>query len=335
MTNRKKMFECYDQWDNPQTYAFADFYVEPDDYCKELNYCSSVDDFKDKVRSDVANKVNLCKQDASSCDVSDLFKVLLTASVDTINVNCIVNCVAECYARELKVIDLESRMNRICAIMESRNPINEKGTTPSHDGDLAAMDIALNFKKDEVDVDSAVDVENKKDAWILKLVYNDGSQEDLSLVKPDEDKRNYTIKSNKDKLNVKFSDKDFKDKSLSVPQSVIDHIAKHIEQAEANNDKDKKNNNKDLAKDISYEIKKEFPNYDMEVIEGDTGSNRWTIEIVYKDGNKDHFGIMNLGGSYVIKSNDGFIAKYTLDELKNFPSKLKDHIEQHAKKSKR
>lgn len=195
------------------------------------------------------------------------------------------------------------------------------------------MDIAVQFDKDDLDIDSSIDLKNKKDAWILRLVYNDGNRENLSLVKASDDKRDYTIKSDKDKLNVSFSDKDSKDNTLSVPQTVINHIAQHIEQAEKNAEDDKKNNDSDLSKEIAYDIKKEFPNYDMEVIEGDIGDKKWTIEIVYKNGDKDRFTINKIDKSYIMKSNDFFIAKFTLDELKNFPQKLKDHIEKHVKKA--
>ena len=173
-------------------------------------------------------------------------------------------------------------------------------------------------------------MKNKKDAWILRLVYNDGNREDLSLVKPKDNKDDYVITSDKDKLKVKFSDSDG---DLDVPQSVIDHIAKHIAQAEKNLEDSKGSNDSDLAKEIAFDIKNEFPNYDMEIIEGDVGDNKWTIEIVYKDGKKDRFTINKIGKSYLMRSNDFFIAKFTLDELKNFPAKLKQHIEKHAKKA--
>jgi len=38
-------------------------------------------------------------------------------------------------------------------------------------------------------------------------------------------------------------------------------------------------------------------------------------------------------GNYLMKSKDGFTAKFTLDELKNMPKTLKDHIEGHIKKA--
>ena len=71
----------------------------------------------------------------------------------------------------------------------------------------------------------------------------------------------------------------------------------------------------------------------MEVIEGDVGDKKWAIEIVYKDGKKDHFTINKLGDSYILRSSDFFMAKYSLDELKNFPKKLADHIKAHADKA--
>lgn len=99
------------------------------------------------------------------------------------------------------------------------------------------------------------------------------------MVKPNDDKDDYVMTSDKDKLKVKFSD-DPDYGTLNVTQTVIDHIAKHIDQAEKNAENDKKNNDSDLAHDIAYDIKKEFPNYDMEVIEGDAVSNKWSIEII-------------------------------------------------------
>ena len=77
----------------------------------------------------------------------------------------------------------------------------------------------------------------------------------------------------------------------------------------------------------------EFPNYDMEVIEGDVGSKQWNIQIVYPNGDKDSFTINKIGKLYVMRSKDLFVGKFTLDELKNFPEKMKKHIDKHLKKS--
>lgn len=177
-----------------------------------------------------------------------------------------------------------------------------------------------NFDKDELDVGSEPDLKNKKDALTLRLVYNDSSVEELSLVKQKDDKDDYIITSNKDKLKVKFTDDDSNNK-MDIPQSVIDHIAKHIEQAEENNKSDVKNNDSDLASQIAYNIKMEFPNYDMEVIEGDVGSKQRNIQIVYPNGDKDSFTVNKIGKSYIMRSKDLFVGKFTLDELKNFLKK--------------
>ena len=214
------------------------------------------------------------------------------------------------------------------------NRCYERETTPAHDGELAAFDIATSFDKDELDVDSDVDVKNPKDAWTLRLVYNDGNREDLSMVKPNDKKNDYLITS-KDRLRSKFSDNDPKDKTLKVPKDVIDHIAKHIAQAQKNVEDEKGERDSDLAKEIAFDIKKEFPKYDMEVIDGDVGKNYWNLQVVYKDGTKDSFSILKAGKTYLMKSKDGFIGKFSLSELKDFPKKLKDHIEGHAKKSNR
>lgn len=334
----KRISECSDCWADLQTLAIAD-QLYADDFAPVVSNCTTMDDFETGAKEVVMNKINACKSDADNLclDPNDNMQLLILAALDNVDVDKIIQAAASCFPLEIRLCQLESKMNNIYKLIEERKQnrvgkiTNERGDTPAHDGEVAAMDIATKFDKDDLDIDSDVDVKNKKDAWILRLVYNDGNREDLSLVKSNDDKRDYTITSDKDKLNVKFSDEDGE---LNVPQSVIDHIAKHIEQAEQNIEDDKKNNDSDLAKEIAFDIKKEFPKYDMEVIEGDVGSTRWSIEVVYKDGNRDSFNILKVGkGNYLMKSKDGFIAKFTLDELKNMPKKLKDHIEKHAKKA--
>lgn len=326
----KRLSECCDQWGDLQTMMLADNMCDSQ-FEPLLNNCSSLDDFECKVKDSICGSI---EADKLSCDTieDEVLRKMALAALANVDVDKLVQVVVSCFEPELRIFRLESRVNNICKILLEKKMKNERGTTPAHDGELAAFDIAVNFKKDDVDVDSEVDVKNKKDAWILRLVYNDGNKENISMVKPDDNKDDYVMTSDKDKLKVKFSD-DPDDGTLNVPQTVIDHIAKHIEQAEDNIEKNKKNNDSDLAHEIAYDIKKEFPNYDMEVIEGDVGDKKWTIEIVYKDGKKDHFTINKLGNSYILRSSDFFMAKYSLDELKNFPKKLKDHIEKHADKA--
>lgn len=327
----KRVSECCDQWSDLQTLALADR-MDIDSFKPVLPNCNSLDDYEQQVKQQIEDNIETCKADLFILDPNNTVQLLALAALSCIDINKLVSIIMDYYKPDLRILSLESRMNRICEKLNINKKVtNEREDTPAHDGEVAAMDIAMKFDKDDLDIDSDVDVKNKKDAWILRLVYNDGNREDLSLVKPDDDKRDYTITSDKDKLKVKFSDEDGE---LNVPQSVIDHIAKHIEQAEDNIEDNKKNNDSDLAKEIAYDIKKEFPKYDMEVIDGDVGSAKWSIELVYKDGNKDSFSILKVGkGNYLMKSKDGFIAKFTLDELKNMPKKLKDHIEQHAKKA--
>lgn len=335
----KRISECSDCWADLQTLAIAD-QLCVDDFAPVVNNCETMSDFKNGAKEVVMNKINACKSSADNLclDPNNNMQLLILAALDNVDVDKIIKVAASCFPLELRLCRLESKVNRICKVIEEQKQrrtvktVYERGTTPAHNGELAAFDIAVNFKKDEVDVASEVDVKNKKDAWILRLVYNDGNKENISMVKPNDDKDDYVMTSDKDKLKVKFSD-DPEDGTFNVPQSVIDHIAKHIEQAEKNADSDKKTNDSDLAKEIAYDIKKEFPNYEMEVIEGDIGDKKWTIEIVYKNGDKDHFTINKIGKSYIMKSKDFFISKFTLDELKNFPQKLKDHIEKHAKKA--
>jgi hypothetical protein len=325
----KKVSECCDQWDDLQTMALADK-MDIDAFKPSLNNCSSLDDYELKIRNCIDDNIEACKADAGELDPNNTMQLMVLAALSNINIDKLVNVIKSFYAPQIRVLSLESRINKLYKkIVESKQMTNERETTPAHDGEVAAMDIAMKFKKDDLNIDSDVDVKNKKDAWILRLVYNDGNKENLSMVKPSDDKDDYVITSDKDKLKVKFTD----DNELNVPQSVIDHIAKHIEQAEKNIDDKKKENDSQLAHEIAYDIKKEFPNYDMDVIEGDVGDNKWTIEIVYKDGKKDHFTINKLGKNYIMRSKDFFIAKFTLDELKNFPKKLSDHIKAHADKA--
>ena len=329
----KRVSECCDQWDDLQTMALADK-MDVDAFKPSLNNCSSLDDYELKVRNCINNNIETCKSDFGELDPNNTTQLLVLAALSNVDIDKLVNVIMSFYEPQLRILSLESRVNKLYKrFVESKLVTNERETTPAHDGEVAAMDIAMKFDKDDVDIDSDVDFKNKKDAWVLRLVYNDGNREDLSLVKQSDDKRDYTITSDKDKLKVNFSDEEGE---LNVPQSVIDHIAKHIEQAEDNIEDNKKNNDSDLAKEIAFDIKKEFPKYDMEIIDGDVGSSQWSIQIVYKDGNKDSFSIMKVGkGNYLMKSKDGFIAKFTLDELKNMPKTLKDHIESHAKKAER
>ena len=330
----KKISECCDQWSNLQTMALADK-MEVDDFKPIINNCSSIEELDDQVRDSVNNSIENCRQEFGELDPNNTMQIMALASLNNIDVDQLVKIILGCYESRVRLYKLESRVNRLYErFVKSASTVNERESTPAHDGEVAAMDIAMKFDKDDLEIDSDVDVKNKKDAWILRLVYNDGNREDLKMVKPDDDKRDYVMTSDKDNLKVNFSDKDSKDNTLEVPKSVIDHIAKHIEQAEENIADDKKNNDSDLAKEIAYDIKKEFPNYDMEVIEGDVGSTLWSIQIVYKDGSKDSFTVLKAGkGNYLMKSKDGFVAKYTLDELKKFPKDLSDHILKHAKKS--
>ena len=329
----KKVSECCDQWNDLQTMALADK-MDVDAFKPSLNNCSSLDDYELKVRNGVEDNIDQCRSEFGELDPNNTVQLMAIAALDCVDVDAIVKAIMGFYRPQLCVLSLEKRVNKLYnRFVESKSRVNERETTPAHDGEIAAFDIKTKFDKDDLDVDSEVDVKNKKDAWILRLIYNDGNKENLSMVKPNDDKDDYVMTSDKDKLKVKFSD-DPDDGTLNVPQTVIDHIAKQIEQAEKNAENDKKNNDSDLAHEIAYDIKKEFPNYDMEVIEGDAGSNKWSIEIVYKNGNKDHFVITKIGKIYIMRSDDSFISKFTLDELKNFPKKLKSHIEDHVKEAK-
>lgn len=328
----KKVSECCDQWGDLQTMLLADR-MDIDAFKPALNNCSSLDDYELKVRNDIEDNIDMCRADTCTLDSNNMAQLMALAALDCIDIDKLVKVIMSFYMPQIRVCAIESRVNKLYKrLVESKQITNERGTTPAHDGEMAAFDIAMNFKKDELDIDSDVDVKNKKDAWILRLVYNDGNKENLLMVKPNDNKDDYIITSDKDKLKAKFSD-DPEDGTFNVPQTVIDHIAKHIEQAEKKREDSKKNNDADLAREIAYDIKKEFPNYDMEIIEGNVGDKKWTIEIVYKDGKKDHFTINKLGKDYVMKSNDFFIAKFTLDELKSFPKKLKSHIAKHIQKA--
>lgn len=328
----KKVSECCDQWGDLQTMLLADR-MDIDAFKPALNNCSSLDDYELKVRNDIEDNIDMCRADTGTLDSNNMAQLMALAALDCIDIDKLVKVIMSFYMPQIRVCAIESRVNKLYKrLVESKQITNERGTTPAHDGEMAAFDIAMNFKKDELDIDSDVDVKNKKDAWILRLVYNDGNKENLLMVKPNDNKDDYIITSDKDKLKAKFSD-DPEDGTFNVPQTVIDHIAKHIEQAEKKREDSKKNNDADLAREIAYDIKKEFPNYDMEIIEGNVGDKKWTIEIVYKDGKKDHFTINKLGKDYVMKSNDFFIAKFTLDELKSFPKKLKSHIAKHIQKA--
>lgn len=329
----KKLSECCDQWSDLQTLALADK-MDVDAFRPLFNNCSSLDELKLKLKNCINDQISGYKDHFCELDLNDNSQLYILAALDNININQLVKTIMCYFAPESCLVRLEGRVNKLYHLIVEKQSIREKSTTEPYEGELAAFDIATNFSKDELDVDSEVDFNNKKDAWILRLVYNDGNKENLSMIKPNDDKAEYTIKSDQDKLKVDFGDSNGDDNLLEVPQTVIDHIAKHIEQAEKNIEDDKKNNDSDLAHEIAFDIKKEFPNYDMEVIEGDVGDKKWTIEIVYKDGNKDSFTILRVGkGSYIMKSKDGFIAKFILDELRNMPKKLKDHIANHTKKS--
>ena len=329
----KKLTECFDQWDNLPTYVLADD-TDADQYRPMLKGCNSLDDFEDKVRCDIINKVNACKADANDVECNPTIKLMLLASIEDVDVNQLVKCVMNYFDKDLRIFKLESRVNNLYNLLVEKKQANERSTTSPHEGDMLAFNIKTKFKKDDVDVDSTVDAKNKKDAWTLRLVYNDGKQDEMSLVKPDDDKDNYVLKSNKDKLKVKFTDDDSDDK-LALPQELVDHIQKHIDQAEKNNAKEVGSDDRDLASTISYEIKKNFPKYDLEVIDGDNGSNKWGIEVVYPDGTKDKFTIVKIGQIYFMKSKDMFLSKFSLKELKDFPKKLSDHIQKHINKSKK
>lgn len=329
----KKVSECCDQWNDLQTMALADR-MDIDAFKPALNNCSSLDDYELKVRNCVDDNIEDCKSEIGQLDLNNTLQLMTIAALDTVDVDQLVKVITSFYSPELRLVIIESRVNKLYSrYIKHSSKVNERETTPAHDGEVAAFDIKTKFDKSDLEVDSEVDVKNKKDAWTLRLVYNDGNKENLSLVKKDDDKRDYTIKSDKDKLKVDFSDNP-ETKSLDIPQKVIDHIAKHIKQAEQSVNKEKKSVDADLAKEIAFDIKKAFPNYDMDVIEGDSGSIKWNIQVVYKDGSKDDFTILKLGTSYVMKSKDGFIDKFSLEELKDFPDKLKQHIESHAKKAK-
>lgn len=331
----KKVSECCDQWADLQTMALADR-MDIDAFKPVLNNCSSLDDYELKIRNDIENNIESCRAEIGTLDPNNTLQLMALAALECIDINKLINVIMSFYAPQLRICKIESRVNNLYKKFVESKQINERETTEPHEGEYAAFDIEMNFDKDDLDVDSSVDYKNKKDAWILRLIYNDASQENISLVKPDENVPEYTMKSDKDKLNVSFKDSTAGDTSLEVPQSVIDHIAKHIANAEENNAAELKDNDRDLAQEIAFDIKKEFPNYDMDVIEGDYGEKNWNIQIVYKDGSQDTFNILKVGrGNYLMKSKDGFIAKFTLDELRDFPAKLAEHIKGHAKASMR
>lgn len=328
----KKLSECCDQWSDLQTLALADK-MDVDAFRPLFNNCSSLDELKLKLKNCINDQISGYKDHFCELDLNDNSQLYILAALDNINIDQLVKAIMRYFALESCLVRLEGRVNKLYHLIVEKHSISEKSTTEPHEGELAAFDISTNFSKDELDVDSEVDFKNKKDAWILRLVYNDGNKENISLVKPDENVPEYTMKSDKDKLNVFFKDSTDGDTSLEVPQSVIDHIAKHIANAEENNAAELKDNDRDLAQEIAFDIKKEFPNYDMDVIEGDYGEKNWNIQIVYKDGSQDTFNILKVGrGNYLMKSKDGFIAKFTLDELRDFPKKLADHISKHADK---
>ena len=237
----KKVSECCDQWNDMQTLALADK-MDIDAFKPSLNNCSSLDEYELNTRNAINNYIDSCRDCANELDPNNTVQIMALAALNNVDVEKILDVIMSYYAPQIRVLRIESRVNKLYKrFVESKQMTNERSTTPANDGELAAFDIALNFKKDDLDVDSSVDVGNKKDVWILRLVYNDGNQEDLSMVKPNDDKDEYTMTSDKDKLKVKFSD-DPDDGTLNVPQTVIDHIAKHIEQAEKNLEDSKKNN---------------------------------------------------------------------------------------------
>lgn len=328
----KKVTECFDQWENIPTYSFADE-IDADNYKPLLNNCSSYDDFHDKVHNDITDKLKVCTQNISSMDANSMITMMLLYSLSNVSVENIVKAVMNYYDAELRIFKIEKRVNKLYNIILEKKQANERSTTSPHEGDILAFNIATKFNKDAVDVDSSVDAKNKKDAWTLRLVYNDSSQDEMSLVKVDDDKDNYILNSNKDKLKVKFTDNDSDDK-LAVPKEVIDHIQKHIDQAELSNKKSRENQDADLAQVISYEIKNNFPNYDIEIIDSENDNGKWNIELIYPNGVKDSFTIHKLGKLYILTSNDLMIAKFSLQELKEFPKKLKDHIKSHLDNNK-
>lgn len=321
----KRISECCDQWNNLQTMALASK-MDADTFKPTINNFSSLDEFENDIRDQIESNIDSCRSEFGELDPENTMQIFALAALNDVDVDQIVNTILNYYEPQVRILRIESRVNNLYKrFIESKQIKIERETTPAHDGESAAFDIKTNFDKDELDVDSEVDVKNKKDAWILRLVYNDGNKENLSMVKPDDDEDKYTITSDKDKLNASFED-DPEDGTLSVPQTVIDHIAKHIEQAEKNVEDSVEKDNTDLAKEIAYDIRKEFPNYDMEVIEGDNSGDKWTIEVVYKDGNKEQFVIKKIANTYLMRAGDTFIGKFSLKELKDFPKKLQQHI---------
>lgn len=327
----KRISECCDQWDDLQTMLFADELCD-DEFEPIVQTCQSYNDFEDSVKDHICGKLDQCKDDCNIAASDDALRNMALAALSTVDVNKLVEVVASCFESELRIFKLEKRVNELYARFSRQNRIkNERSTTSPHEGDILAFNIQKTFKKDDLDVDSDVDVKNKLDAWKIRLVYNDSSKETLSLVRPNDKKDDYVIKSDKDKLNIKFKDDD-KDDKLALPKELEDHIEKNIDDAAEKIKNDRENNDSDLAEVISYEIKKAFPKYDLEIIEGDVGKTKWTIEIVYPDGKHDDFTITKLGKLYVMKAKDGFISSFSLDELRNFPKKLSDHISKHLKK---
>lgn len=326
----KKVSECCDQWNNLQTMELASK-MDADAFKPTINNCSSLDEFENDIRGQIENNIDSCRSEFGELDPENTMQIFALAALNEVDVDQILNAILNYYEPQVRILRIESRVNNLYKrFVESKQIKTERETTPAHDGEIAAFDIKTNFDKDELDVDSEVDVKNKKDAWILRLVYNDGNKENLSMVKPDDDEDKYTITSDKDKLKASFED-DPEDGTLNVPQTVIDHIAKHIEQAEKNSEDEVERDNIDLAKEISYDIRKEFPNYDMEVIEGDNSGDKWTIEVVYKDGNKEQFVIKKIANTYLMRAGDTFIGKFSLKELKDFPKKLQQHISDRVK----
>lgn len=323
-----KLSTYCDQWNDLQTMLFANELCD-DEFDQIVKNCDSYSEFECDTKDYICNKLDKCKSDCTIEISDEVLRQMALAALSAVDVDKLVEVVSKCFESELRVFKLEKRVNELYSkIYRLKHVKNERSTTKPYEGDLLAFNIQKKFKKDDIDVDSDVDLENKHDAWNIRLVYNDSSKETLSLVRVHDNKDDYIIKSDKDKLNVKFKDDD-KDDKLALPKEVEDHIEKHIDDAEEKIKNDRENNDSDLDDVISYEIKKAFPDYDLEIIEGDVGKAKWNIEIIYPGGSKDHFSITKLGKLYVMKSKDGFINSFSLEDLRSFPKKLSDHISKH------
>lgn len=154
----KKVSECCDQWNDLQTMALADK-MDVDAFKPSLNNCSSLDDYELNVRNGVEDNIDQCRSEFGELDPNNTEQLMAIAALNCVDVDAIVKAIMGFYRPQLCVLSLESRVNKLYnRFVEGKSRVNERETTPAHDGEIAAFDIKTNFDKDELDVDSEVDV---------------------------------------------------------------------------------------------------------------------------------------------------------------------------------